>query len=244
MIAGTCWRIVFGISAILCGIVGLLWHDSDVWQHALPVGVALTPIVVWLLTIAQVVGGLALLVPRTVRSGAIIIAVVYVLFTLACTPGIVLAPATYGSYVDFFELLSVACGAFAVFAATASSAAQSAQIGRVVRLGFGICTISFAWAQVAYFQYTASLVPVGIPPNPTFWTVLTTVAFALAAAAILIGVQARLALRLVTVMVALFGLLVWVPRIAAQPSLSNWNEIGLNFLIASAAWLVADLKSF
>ena len=50
-----------------------------------------------------------------------------------------------------------------------------------------------------------------------FWAVLTTVAFALAAIAILINRQARLALRLMTVMLALFGVLVWIPRLVAHP---------------------------
>jgi hypothetical protein len=102
--------------------------------------------------------------------------------------------------------------------------------------------VSFAWAQIVYLQYTASLVPAWIPPNQVFWTNFTTVAFALAALAMLINRQARLAMRLLAVMTALFGVLVWVPLIVAHPAtLANWSEIGENYLIAAAAWLVADL---
>jgi hypothetical protein len=74
-----------------------------------------------------------------------------------------------------------------------------------------------------------------------FWAVLTTVAFALAAIAILINHQAQLALRLMTLMLALFGLLVWVPRLIAHPQAHlNWSEFALTFLITGASWVVAE----
>jgi hypothetical protein len=66
------------------------------------------------------------------------------------------------------------------------------------------------------------------------------------ASAILFGVVSLmcLAMRLLATMTALFGLLVWVPMIAARSAtLSNWSEISENYLIAAAAWLVADLQS-
>jgi hypothetical protein len=71
------------------------------------------------------------------------------------------------------------------------------------------------------------------------------VAFALAALAILINRHARLALRLMALMTALFGALVWVPLLVAHPkSHSNWSEFGLTLLITGAASLVADLEAF
>jgi hypothetical protein len=78
-----------------------------------------------------------------------------------------------------------------------------------------------------------------------FWAILTTIAFALAAIAILINRQARLATGLMTLMLALFGVLVWVPHLIAHPEAHfNWSEFALTCLITGAAWMVADLKSF
>jgi hypothetical protein len=78
-----------------------------------------------------------------------------------------------------------------------------------------------------------------------FWAILTTVAFGLAAIAILMNRQARLAMRLMTLMLALFGVMVWVPRLIAHPKAHfNWSECALTFLVTGAAWVVADLKSF
>jgi hypothetical protein len=48
-----------------------------------------------------------------------------------------------------------------------------------------------------------------------------------------------------TFMLALFGVLVWIPRLIAHPEAHlNWSEFGLNFLITGAAWMVADMKTF
>ena len=52
-------------------------------------------------------------------------------------------------------------------------------------------------------------------------------------------------MRLMTLMLALFGVLVWIPRLIAHPEAhGNWSEFGLTLLITGAAWMVADLRSF
>ncbi len=112
-----------------------------------------------LLAIALIVGGLAMLYPRTLRFASVVLGVAYGVFTLACVPGMIAAPSTPLPYVNFFEQLSIVCGALAVYAATETIAAQASTLGRAGRLALGVCTISFAWAQVVYIQYTASLVP-------------------------------------------------------------------------------------
>ena len=78
-----------------------------------------------------------------------------------------------------------------------------------------------------------------------FWAIFTTIAFGLAAVAILVNRQARLAMRLMTLMLALFGLLVWAPHLTSHPEVHfNWSECALTFLATGAVWAVADLRSF
>ena len=75
-----------------------------------------------------------------------------------------------------------------------------------------------------------------------FWAVSTTAFFALAAVALLTNRLALLAARLLTLMLVLFGLLVWVPLVLSDPhSHSNWSEITETFAIAGAAWILADV---
>ena len=229
-------RIVFGSSAVLFGVIALMWHDSDTWQTLsqiwkLPLGSGIGAF----LMVVQIAGGLGLHYPRTTHFASIVLVGVYLLFSLACVPGILAAPTVYVHYGSFFEQFSLLCGSIALYAATDAKAA------RVARLGLGVCAISFTLSQVFYFRLTAGLVPRWIPPGQTFWAAFTTVAFALAALALLLDREARLAARLLTLMLALFGVLVWIPLLVAHPQAhSGWSEFALTSLITGAAWAVAD----
>ena len=239
-----CGRILFGASAVLFGTIALLWHDAETWQEchyiwSLPFGILIGVC----LMVAQIAGGIGVQFPRTMRVASVVLGIVYLFFSLVCIPSIIAAPKVYGQYAGFFEQFSLFCGAIALCSATEVSAARAAVFGRLARIGLGVCTISFTLAQVFYLRETAVLVPKWIPPNQMFWAILTTIAFALAAIAILIDRQARLAMRLMTLMLALFGLLVWVPRLIAHPQAHlNWSEFSLTFLITGVAWIAADLK--
>jgi hypothetical protein len=241
MKAASSGRIVFGASAVLFGVIALMWHDPDTWQTLrqiwkLPFGT----IIGGCLMTLQIAGGIAMQFPRAARSASVVLSVVYFLFSLACIPGILRAPAVYAQYGSFFEQFCLLCGAIALYAATERSASRAAAFGRLARLGLGLCAISFTLSQVFYLRLTADLVPKWIPPNQMFWAILTTIAFALAAIAILINRQARLAIRLMTLMLALFGVMVWIPRLVAHPEAHlNWSEFALTFLITGAAWMVA-----
>jgi hypothetical protein len=239
-------RIFFGASAVLFGVIALMWHDPDTWQSLYPIrNLPLGSIIGACLMGAQSAGGIAMQHSRTARLASIILGVVYLLFSLACIPGIIAASNLFERYGgSFFQQLSLLCGAIALYAATETDAAKAVALGRVARLGLGVSAISFTLSQILYLRYTAELVPKWIPPNQMFWATFTTIAFGLAALAILINRQARLATRLMTLMLGLFGLLVWLPRVIAHPAAHfNWSEFALTTLITSAAWMVADLPS-
>jgi len=237
-------RVLFGASTVLFGIIGLMWHDADTWQTpyrilSLPLGTLIGDC----LMIVLIAGGIGMLLPPTVRASSIVLIVAYGLYSLAAIPGIIDAPKTYVSYVGFFEGFAMTCGAIALLAATEAVSARSATIARVARLGLGLCAVSFTLAQIFYLKFTASLVPTWISPGQMFWAIFTTIAFALAAIAMLVDLQARLAMRLMTLMLALFGVLVWIPAVIAQPGAhGNWSEFALNFQITGAAWLVAVVQ--
>lgn len=235
-------RLVFGASASLFGVIALMWRDSETWQTlrwiwALPFGVVIGAS----LMVFQIAGGIGIQFPRTARLASIILGVVYLLFSLACIPDIVAAPAVYEHYGSFFEQFALLCGALALYAMAGANVTNAAAFARAARYGLGVCAISFALSQIIYFAVTAALAPRWIPPNQTFWAIFTTIAFALAAIAIFINYKPRLAMRLLTLMLALFGVLVWIPRLIAHPEAHfNWSEFALTFLIAGAVWMGAD----
>jgi hypothetical protein len=236
-------RIAFGAAAALFGVIALMWRDSETWQalqqiRSTPFGAVIGDGIM----IAQIAGGIGMLYARTARWASIVLGVAYFLFSFACIPGIIASPTNFDS---FFEQFAALCGAIAAYAATGHNRARAAAFGRFARLGLGVCAISFTVTQIVYFRPTVSMVPRWIPPNQMFWGIATTVAFALAAVAILIHRKARLAMRLMTLMVALFGVLVWIPRLIAHPEAHlSWSEFALTLLITGAAWVVGDLKSF
>ncbi len=235
-------RIVFGGSAVLFGVIALMWHDADTWQSVhrilrLPFGTFIGEA----LMVALVAGGIGILLPRTLRAASSVLVAVYAIFVLACVPGIVGAPRVFGEYDGFAEQFCLFCGAIALYAVTNANVAQSGTLRLVARVGLGLCTIAFTLAQIVYESVTASLVPKWIPPNQTFWVIFTTVAFALAAVAMLVNVRARRAMRLMAAMLTVFGVVVWIPLLVAHPEAhGNWSEFALNFLIAGATLMVAE----
>ncbi len=239
-------RIVFGASAVLFGVIALMWHDADTWQNlrhlwSLPLGITVGACLV----VAQIAGGMGMLHLRTERVASIVLCIVYLCFSLACIPDIIAATNIYDKYGgSFFVFFSFLCGAIALYAATEADAARAVVLSRVVRLGLAICAVSFALGQALLLRETAQLVPKWIPPSQMFWAVLTTAAFALAAVAMFINRRARLAVRLMALMLALFGVLVWVPHLFANPRAHFiWSECALTFLTSGAAWVVTDLQA-
>jgi len=215
------------------GLITLAWHDYNGWhqpRYLLHAAAA-----------AQILGGAAIQFRRTAKSGAAVLAAVYLVFALLCVPGIVAKPQIYNNWGNFFEQFSLVTGAAIVYARL-SSAWSRETLNRIGRILLGICAASFALEQAFYLAATASLVPKWLPPSQMFWAVTTTVLFALAAVALLTNRMALLAARLLTVMLVIFGLVVWVPLLVSAPrSHTNWSEIAETFAIAGAAWILADL---
>ena len=239
-------RIVFGASAVMYGALLLLWRDPETAQNLqhiwkLPFGT----VVGWCIIAALIAGGIAMQIPRAVRVTSVVLGVVFVIFSLATIPDIVAAQNIYERYAcSFFLFFCLVCGAVALYAETEPNAAKAAMFGLVARIGLGLCAVSFTLGQVILPHETAGLVPKWIPPSQMFWAIATTIAFGLAAIAILMNRQARLAMGLMTLMLGLFGVMVWIPRVMSDPKQHfYWSEFALNFLITGAAWMVAELRN-
>jgi hypothetical protein len=226
-------RHVFGAAALAFGIITLAWHDYNGWHQP--------RYMVYAAAAALILGGAAIPFRRTAKTGAAVLSAVYLVFALLCVPGILAAPKIYNSWGNFFEQFSLLTGAAIVYARL-SSAWSRETLNRIGRILVGICTASFTLEQAFYLHPTASLVPKWLPPSQMFWAVATTVLFALAAVALLANRMALLAARLLTMMLLIFGLVVWVPLLLSDPhSHTNWSETAETFAIAGTAWILADL---
>jgi hypothetical protein len=219
-------RPVFGVTVLACGLVTLVWHVS---------------VFSYVVGAAQVVGGVAILFNRTARAGAVLIAAAFLILCLLSVPQMLVNPQIYASWGNFFYPFSLAIGA-AIVAARFSPAWDARAVTRIASILFGICIASFGIEQVEFLARTASLVPRWIPPSQMFWAIVTCVPFALAAIALLANRFALLATRLFALMMLLFGILVWIPILLADPhTRGNWVEGAETFATAGAAWILADL---
>ena len=234
---------IFGIAAIMDGVVALVWRDLNAWGNVIPLGhVPYPQIFLYIACVVQLLGGLAVQWPRTRRAGSVLLGGIYLIFTLLWVPEIVAGPRVINNWGAPFYELSLVAGAMIVYEAMRREDQNAVQ--RLARIGyviFGICVVFFVVEQIAYFSNTVSLVPKWIPPGQVFWGVVTTIAFVLAAVALLSGKFALPAARSLTIMLLAFGFLIWVPAIVSGAhKLSNWTEHDQNLAIAGAAWVVAD----
>ena len=236
-------RHLFGLSAILFGVITLVWHDFNGWQQ---IGnVPHREMLAYIAGAIEILGGIGVQWPGTERIGAVALGGIYLIFALLWVPRIIAEPLVYDRWGNLFEQCSQVAGALIVYAAFAPIHSKRAtRFARAGYISFGICVISFTLEQLFYLSGTAEFVPKWIPPGQRFWAVTTTIAFALAAIALLSGRSALLASQLLTVMIIAFGLLVWVPTpFADAHKLINWAGIAENFSIAGAAWIVTDFLS-
>lgn len=236
-------RYVYGLAAIIFGIIGLVWHEFNTWQQVQALGKIPHPqVLVSIIAVFELVGGVAVQWKKTARAGAIVLFIIYLFFALLWLPFITKAPLTYGGWGSFFEQFSLVGGALIVYSSVESvNSVANERIARIGYIFFGICVISFTLEQALYLSATAGFVPKWMPPGQMFWAVATTIALALATISLFTGRLALLTSRLLTVMIICFGVFVWLPILFSDPhSMFNWAGNAENLAICGAAWIVAD----
>src|ERR1035437_9801256 len=82
-------RHVFGVASLAFGLITLVWHDYNGWHQL--------RYIVNAAGVAQIFGGAAIQFRRTAKTGAVVLAAVYLVFALLCVPRIVAAPQIYRS---------------------------------------------------------------------------------------------------------------------------------------------------
>lgn len=239
-------RHVFGFAAILFGAVTLSWHAFNVLQQTQLLGsVPHRAIATSVAAAVEILAGLAIQWQKTARAAAITLGILFSLVALSWIPGIVAKPNIYYTWGAFFYVFSEAAGALIVYAAVAGNGSQKlSKLAQFACISFALCLISFALEQIEFLAHTAELVPKWIPLGQTFWAWATTIAFFLAAIALLSRRVDLLAARLTTAMLIAFWVLIWLPVCFGNVhNLFNWSENLDTLAIAGAAWIVADYLS-
>lgn len=241
-------RHVYGVAAVFFGVLTFVWHDFNIWQQIRPLGnLPQRELLAYGAAIIEIFGGIAIQRAKTARLGALALGAITLTFALLWLPLIAAKPLVFDPWGNFVEQFSQFAGALIVYASfdqrNPRRAARMTQFGYI---SFCACVVSFTLEQLLYLSGTAGLVPKWIPPGQMFWAITTTVAFGLAAIALLTGRCALLASRLLTAMIMGFSLLIWLPapftRTFSDPHI-NWAGNAENLAIAGAVWIIADFVS-
>ena len=238
-------RHLYGLATVAFGICAFVFHDIVTLHQVKTLVGPPREAIIYMIATVEILAGIALQWPRSVRTGAVTAGAIYLIFALLGLPYIVTHPLVYNAYGNFFEQFSLCCVAAILYAGPDENETPfRPKLARVAYYAFGVCVLSFGLEQFFYLAATASLVPRWIPPGQTFWAVAITAAFALAAVALLSGIKAVLAARLTTAMLGGFLLLVWVPALLADArSFENWSEAVETLAIAASVWIVAQFAA-
>jgi len=236
-------RILFALSIAAIGALTIHLHDfAFAWRLA-PEGTAWREPLAIAAGGVLLLGGIALLVPRTARLAALVLASVMLpLVLLLRVPALLAHPLVEGSWYGVSESFTFVAGAWTIFSILPTRDGEAfAKLGSV-RLGqilFALTLPALGLAHFFYVNLTAPLIPSWLPFHEPL-AYLTGAGHIAAGIAILLGIWARPAAVLEAVMVSLFTLIVWVPRAIATPtSIPVLTEILVSIAITGTAWAVA-----
>jgi uncharacterized membrane protein YphA (DoxX/SURF4 family) len=232
---------IYAAGAIFLGLLGLASGDfATSWQRV-AANVPLREPLASLTALIELAAGLALIWPKTARAGALTLTVVYSVFTLLWLPEILKNPHGFDAVGNFFEEFSLVAAGAVLFAWLSPARSPVARRESLFARLYGLCPISFGIVHIFDMPGLAAWVPKWIPPSQIFWCYATTVCFFLAAAAILSGIMAPLASRLLTAEIVSFELFVWIPKLLATPhDHFIWAGNAISLAMVGAVWTVSD----
>lgn len=239
--------IVFAIGLLGLGVLAFVVGDFALqWQPVAP-WVPGRTFLAYAAAVLMIVCGIALLVPRTQAWAARAVFPYLVLWMLLKVPALFVAPGVEGVWLGFGEIVMLACGGWALFASygkiSASSPLNVLTDDRGLfraRIAFGLALLPVGLSHLVYLDTTIGFVPAWLPFRSGF-ALLTGFGQIACGLGLLFNVLPRVAAVCEAGMVSLFTLLVWGPAILTAPHVRlNWTAFWISWIIAAAAWLVAQ----
>jgi uncharacterized membrane protein len=238
---------LFAIGMIGLGVLALINADfALVWQPVAPWIPGRTALA-YLSGVIMLLGGIGLLFRATVAWSVRILFPYVIVWMLLKVPALIVAPQMEAVWLGFGELAVLMCGGWILFARLSNlreglplAFLTSEASIRLACLFFGICLIPIGLSHIVYVKQTADFVPPWLPYREG-WAYLTGAGQIAAGLGVLFSVLPRMAAYAEAGMLSLFTLLVWVPAIIAAPKTRlPWTAFFISWVIAAAAWVVAQ----
>ena len=227
----------FALGAILIGAVGIWFHDFAMQWQPVPAGFPMRTQLAIVSGLLLILGGGETLSGKFARAGAVLLACIYGAWVLILHgPIVATKPTDLGAWNGVAEIVLMIAGALALYA---GARASRGKLTTAVCIATGFCALIFGATHFKYAQFTATMVPSWIPPNQIFWAYATGLAHLVAGLSLLSGIRARQGATLLSVMMAIFVVLVHVPRVYASPGEQlEWIMLGVSSMLSGAALLV------
>jgi uncharacterized membrane protein YphA (DoxX/SURF4 family) len=227
----------YALGAILLGAVGIWFHDFALQWQPVPAGFPLRTQFAIVTGLLLILGGGETLSGKFARAGAVLLMVIYGLWVLILHgPILVTRPTDIGTWNGLAEIVFMTVGAVALYAGVRG---MRGRVAAGVCLAAGLCALIFGATHVKYAQFTATMVPAWIPGGQIFWAYATGFVHIAAGLSLVSGIRSQLGATVLAAMMALFVLLVHLPRVYASPGEQlEWIMLGVALSLSGAAWLV------
>jgi uncharacterized membrane protein YphA (DoxX/SURF4 family) len=231
-------HLLFAVGFVVVGAIGLVAHDFVLSQQPVPDGLPSRELLACISGAVLLLAGVGLLIVRTARLAALVLAGFMVLWVLALhLPRVVSQPGVEAYWLGAGEVTTLAMGGWLIYCAVTPETDGTLRIARTV---FGLALIPIGISHFVYLKLAADFIPTWFP----FHVPLTEISGAghiAAGLAIVFGIVPRLAATLEAVMESLFTLIVWVSAVIATPTnRQDWVNLFISTALTGASWALAE----
>ena len=238
-------RVAFAL--VMIGVA--IWGFADggfvgVWAPGIrPASVR--PAVAACCSLISIAAGAGMLWQPTARQAGLVLLGWLVLWLFWCKgPPLVHSPGDPAAWESAGETVVLIAAAWALAEAADLRVPSREAIATFgPRILYGLALIAFGISHFGYASLTASLVPAWLPSH-LFWVYLTGTTYVAAGIALVAGRFVRTAAVLSTLQMALFEVLVWLPKIASGArDADTLSETVISFALAASGWVIATAAS-
>jgi uncharacterized membrane protein len=240
-------HVVFALTMIVLGVLGLIKGDFTTIWLPVPNGVPAREVLIYVCALVPLGCGIGLLLQRaSAIASRVLLAYLLAWLLFLRIPNIFFSPTIDVTWAAAQTAVMVAAAwvLYVWFAGERDRQRLGVVTGdqglHIARRLYGVALIPFGIAHFMYLQQTVVLVPRYLP-WPVAWAYITGACLIIAGVAVIIGVYARLAAMLSALEMGLFTLLVWIPIVAKGAATPfQMHEFTVSCALTAAAWLVAD----
>ena len=236
-------QVLFALSVAMLGGLSLLSGDFVLNWQPVPSWVPGREALAYASGALLVVFSLGIIVRPIARLSALVLTINFVIWLLLLKLPLVASLLDAGGWLGVGETSVMVAGAWAILVTLSNQAGPAFGTGsgslRVLRILLGVALVLIGQSHFVYTKETIALIPAYVPHRLGF-AYFTGACHIAAGAAVLFSVVPRLAATMEAVMMALFAIMVWLPKMASAPT-SRFEATAflISIALASAALAVA-----